>query len=248
MFTSPVVDGPIDREDLAGPARWTVDRRACDPSCLNARLGHSQGTIAGMTTADARLVSRAAAAPADDYAATVAGVAGGSTSALTDLYDATVGKVHALVRSIIRNPDDAEEVTCDVYTYVWQNATQFDPTRGVVMSWLLTIARSRALDALRRQRTRSRLTGAESLAEDTADLSTPGPDHYLSLFQSGSAVHRALAALPADRRRLIGLAFFGDLSHAEISAQTGLPIGTVKSQLRRALHTLRDSLYAGDLE
>lgn len=201
-----------------------------------------------MITDEIPLASRAVASLNDEYASVVAAVAGGSSTALADLYDSTVSKVHALVRSIIRNPQDAEEVTCEVYTYAWQNADQFDPDRGAVMGWLLTIARSRALDALRRQRTRERLTGGVASSEHVSDSATLAPEHYLHLFQTGSAVHSALAALPPERRQLIGLAFFQDLSHAEISAQTGIPIGTVKSHLRRALHTLRDCLYRGELE
>jgi RNA polymerase sigma factor (sigma-70 family) len=186
--------------------------------------------------------------PVDEYAVVVAAVAGGSASALSELYDATVGKVHALIRAMIRDTDDAEEVTCDVYTHAWQTASQFDPARGPVMAWLLTIARSRALDALRRRRSRERLSG-EDPQEELADHSpSAAPDYYLNLFQSGSAVHAALAGLPADRRRLIGLAFFEDLTHSQIARQTGLPVGTVKSHLRRALHTLRESLYVRELE
>ncbi len=185
----------------------------------------------------------------DDYVAVVAAVGAGSAEALAQLYDATVSKVHALVRAMVPNADDAEEVTCDVYTYAWQTAAQYDATRGPVLNWLLTIARSRSLDALRRRRVRGRLIDEDAVTEDVADTkSSTAPDYYLNLFQTGTAVQAALAQLSADRRELIGLAFFEDLSHSEIATRTGLPIGTVKSHLRRALHTLRDSLYARENE
>jgi len=183
----------------------------------------------------------------DEHASLVAAIATGDAGALAELYDASVGKVHALVRSIIRNVEDAEEVTCDVYTQAWQLAAQFDAERGSVMAWLLTIARSRSLDALRRQRRRERLIDDAAPTPDIADPRTSfAPDHYLHLFQVGTVVHSALSALPPDRRALIGMAFFNDLSHVEIAHHTGLPLGTVKSHLRRALHTLRDSLYPRD--
>jgi RNA polymerase sigma-70 factor (ECF subfamily) len=187
-------------------------------------------------------------APArDEYASIVVAIAEGDAGALAELYDASVSKVHALVRSIIRNVEDAEEVTCDVYTQAWQLAAQFDAERGSVMAWLLTIARSRSLDALRRQRRRERLVDDAATAQDIVDPRTSfGPDHYLNLFQLGTVVHSAMSALPPDRRALVGMAFFDDLSHVEIAKYTGLPLGTVKSHLRRALHTLRDSLYARD--
>jgi RNA polymerase sigma-70 factor (ECF subfamily) len=183
----------------------------------------------------------------DEYASIVVAIAGGDAGALAELYDASVGKVHALVRSIIRNVEDAEEVTCDVYTQAWQLAAQFDAERGSVMAWLLTIARSRSLDALRRQRRRERLIDDAAPTQDIVDPRTSlAPDHYLNLFQLGTVVHSAMSALPPDRRALVGMAFFDDLTHVEIANYTGLPLGTVKSHLRRALHTLRDSLYPRD--
>lgn len=183
----------------------------------------------------------------DEYASIVVAIAGGDAGALAELYDATVSKVHALVRSIIRNVEDAEEVTCDVYTQAWQVAAQFDAERGSVMAWLLTIARSRSLDALRRQRRHERLIDHAAPTVDVADPRTSlAPDHYLNLFQLGTVVHSAMSALPPDRRALVGMAFFEDLTHVEIANYTGLPLGTVKSHLRRALHTLRDSLYPRD--
>ncbi len=188
----------------------------------------------------------ASALVGDEYASIVVAIAEGDAGALAELYDATVSKVHALVRSIIRNVDDAEEVTCDVYTQAWHAAAQFDAQRGSVMAWLLTIARSRSLDALRRRRRRQRLVDAAASQFIVDPGTSLAPDHYLGLFQLGTLVHSAMSALPPDRRALVGMAFFDDLSHAEIANHTGLPLGTVKSHLRRALHTLRDSLYPRD--
>jgi RNA polymerase sigma-70 factor (ECF subfamily) len=183
----------------------------------------------------------------DNHASLVVAIAEGDEGALTELYDATVSKVHALVRSIVRNVDEAEEVTCEVYTKAWQGAARFDAERGSVMAWLLTIARSRSLDALGRRRRRERLVDDAAPTGDIADPhASSAADYYLSLFQIGTVVHAAMAALSRDRRALVGMAFFDNLSHAEIAKHTGLPLSTVKSNLRRAFHTLRDCLYAQD--
>ncbi|MGO9930816.1 MAG: RNA polymerase sigma factor [Steroidobacteraceae bacterium] len=186
---------------------------------------------------------------AEAFACAVAAIAAGDTAALTELYDSTVAKVHALVRAIIRNPADAEEVTCDVYAEAWRTASHFDPSRGPVIAWLLNIARYRAIDCLRRQRGRARLFDEQCPQEDFPDAAAyVSPERMLNLFQSRSVVRAALEQLPPERRRLVALAFFEDLSHAEIAEATGLPLGTVKSHLRRAIHSLRGLLCASEVE
>jgi RNA polymerase sigma-70 factor (ECF subfamily) len=191
----------------------------------------------------------AVAPRAESFACAVAAIAAGDTAALAELYDSTVAKVHALVKAIIRNPADAEEVTCEVYTQAWQTAVHFDPSRGTVLTWLMSIARSRAIDCLRRQRGRARLFDEQSPREDVPEAAEHlSPEKLLHLFQSRSVVRTALEQLPPERRRLVGLAFFDDLSHSEIAELTGLPLGTIKSHLRRAIHSLRALLYASEVE
>jgi RNA polymerase sigma-70 factor, ECF subfamily len=187
----------------------------------------------------------------DAFASQMAAMVKGDTSALSALYDGTVAKVHGLVRAIVHNAADAEEVTCDVYTQVWQTAANFDPSRGCVLSWLLSIARSRALDCLRRHRGKLRVfsePGPSGQAESLDPIEHDSPETMLGAFQSRSVVRSALEQLSPERRRLICLAFFDDLSHSEIAEVTGLPMGTIKSHLRRAMHSLRSLLYASELE
>jgi RNA polymerase sigma-70 factor (ECF subfamily) len=173
----------------------------------------------------------------------VASMALGDTAALTEFYDATVGKVVATARAILRQNEDAEEVTCDVYTQAWQTAARYDRSRGNVLAWLLTITRSRALDLLRQRRSRDRgLTPEEAGIDVVEDRPGGNPEDIMGLFQNGTAVHLALGRLTPLRRELVGLAFFSDLSHAQIASVTGLAIGTVKSHLRRALLEMRESL------
>lgn len=162
--------------------------------------------------------------------------------ALAELYDALAGRVYGLALRITRQVQTAEEVTEDAFWQVWRQAPRFDPTRGSVLSWILTIARSRALDALRRR------DQAEALDERClADLEAgSNPQDLLQAVQQHHRLHAALARLDALPRQLLALAFFRGLSHEEIACQMKLPLGTVKSHIRRALLRLRELLGSND--
>jgi len=167
-------------------------------------------------------------------------MAAGNSGALGEIYDLTVGKVHALVRAIVRDSHDAEEITCDVYTKAWQAAASYDRARSSFMTWLLMLARSRSLDLLRQRKVRERVfTTDESAAENAASGDVDAAD-LLQRMQTGSAMRVALEGLTPVRRQILSLAFFQDLSHPEIAAALGLPLGTVKSHMRRALMALRE--------
>ena len=164
----------------------------------------------------------------------------GDERALEVLYEATVGKVYGLATAILRQAEDAEDVVCATYAQAWDNASSYDSRRASVLGWLLMMCRSRALDLLRKRRTSTEhaSSAAFEYAREYAEL----PEDVLSLLQRNTRVHSALASLPVDRRHLISLAFLRDLSHHEIAATTGMPLGTVKSHLRRALIQLREQL------
>jgi RNA polymerase sigma-70 factor (ECF subfamily) len=176
----------------------------------------------------------------DELALLVEDMRRGDESALESLYDATVGKLYALASAILRHADDAEEVVCATYAQAWEGAANYDVRRGNVLGWLLMICRSRALDLLRKRR--ARLETQDPGAIDRAAAELDQPDDLLSLMQQSSRVRAALAALPVERRQLVSLAFLRDLSHGEIATRTGIPLGTVKSHLRRALLQLREHL------
>jgi RNA polymerase sigma-70 factor (ECF subfamily) len=164
--------------------------------------------------------------------------------ALAALYDATFPRVFGIVRRIVGRAALAEEVVEDTYFQVWRQAARFDPARGRALTWLLSIARSRAIDALRHE-ARFRHESLDEQAErDTADLAPPC-DELLDLARHQAELHQALVRLGAQPRQLVSLAFFRGLSHEEIAQQTCLPLGTVKSQIRRALQTLRQILGEG---
>lgn len=161
--------------------------------------------------------------------------------ALAALYDATVTRVFGIVQRIVRRTALAEEVVEDAYFQVWRQAVRFDPARGQVLTWLLAIARSRAIDALRRE---ARFQHEDVDDESEGALACPArpTDELLDLARHHADLHQALLLLGAQPRQLVAMAFFRGLSHEEIAQQTRLPLGTVKSQIRRALSTLRQML------
>ena len=166
--------------------------------------------------------------------ALVRAMAEGDQAALAQFYDATAARVYGLSLHIARNAQDAEEICIDVFLKTWRDAGRFDSRRGTVMTWLLMICRARAIDQLR---TRKETVDVDALAE-TPDVDSD-PQDLLEALDRRRAVHGALSRLPARARQLLVLAFFRGLSHAEIAVHTGVPLGTVKTTLRRALKTLR---------
>ncbi|RTL20003.1 MAG: sigma-70 family RNA polymerase sigma factor [Burkholderiales bacterium] len=205
-----------------------------------------QGEPAEPEVAEAE-TGRQGSEPLDDarLEAWIAAIVDHDERALMALYEATLSRVYGLVLRLVRRPQLAEEVAEEVYFQVWRQAPRFDAARGRPLTWLLGMARSRAIDAIRREARYQH----ESLDEDahnvTASLSAPtaeSGDELLAVAQGHAALHRALLLLKPQPRQLVALAFFNGLSHEEIASQTHLPLGTVKSQIRRALITLREAL------
>jgi RNA polymerase sigma factor (sigma-70 family) len=162
-------------------------------------------------------------------------------SAFAALFKAMSGRVHSLALRIIGSTPLAEEVTEDVFFQVWRQAPRFDPARGTAKTWMLTITRSRALDARRSIPPFDELTKSET--DDNIAEQNPNdlPD-LLSAIEQNHYLHDALESLEPLPRQLIALSFFKGLSHEEISIHADLPLGTVKSHLRRAIICLRVAL------
>jgi RNA polymerase sigma factor (sigma-70 family) len=160
--------------------------------------------------------------------------------ALRELHDQTAGAMMGLARTILRDKSDAEEIVCDTYVQVWQTAGSFDAGRASPMGWLAMICRSRALDRIREHKLRAKL--AADVSAEPVDVVDEGPERLISMLQTDSSVHAALAKLSADKRRLVELAFLEGLSHATLSERLQVPLGSVKSALRRSLRTLHESL------
>jgi RNA polymerase sigma-70 factor (ECF subfamily) len=164
--------------------------------------------------------------------------AAGDALAFEAFYDASVVHARTLARRILRERD-LDDVLSDAFFQAWREAARFDAGRGSAMSWLLTIVRTRALDSLRQ-----RGVDPGSDGDDVADAASedPGPPDLLAQSQAGSLVHRALAELSKQERWMLSLAYYRELTHAQIAEATALPLGTVKSSLLRAQHKLRELL------
>jgi len=173
----------------------------------------------------------------DDLVELVARIEGHDDSALSALYDATVARVYALARRITNDEADSEEVVCDVYTQVWDTAATYSQTRGAVMAWLMMLCRSRALDLVRRRTTRQK--GDRRYAQETF-VDSLGHWDPVEDVKMNTRLHAALSQLPPERRQIIGLAYFRGFSHEEIAKLASMPLGTVKSHMRRGLYTLRE--------
>lgn len=162
--------------------------------------------------------------------------------ALERLYDATSARVYGLALRITQHSALAEEVVEDTYWQVWRQAPRFDVQRGRPLTWLLAMARTRAIDALRRDQ---RYAHDELPQEDEAGAAVsaaPPPQDLIDATRADERLHRAVSGLDARSRQLIALAFFRGLTHDEIAQQQGLPLGTVKSIIRRAMQQLRQRM------
>ncbi|MCQ8181915.1 sigma-70 family RNA polymerase sigma factor [Methylomonas sp. SURF-1] len=173
----------------------------------------------------------------------VAAIVDQDQSALERLYDCLVDQVYGLALRITGRVQCAEEVAQDTFWQVWRQAPRFDPTRGSVKAWVMTMARSRALDALRQRDTQQTELAEEALAAVAAPAGQM-PTDLLGAVQQGHILHAALAQLEPVPRQLLALAFFRGLSHDEIAENCGLPLGTVKSHIRRGLQSMQHLLTA----
>ncbi len=185
------------------------------------------------------------ATESEELANLLAQIAAGSHTALATLYEMSVDRVHGVVARIVRNDADADDVMCEVYRHVWERPQQYSAARGPVMAWLLIIARSRAIDWVRKRRTMLNFDSTPFNEIDPSALAevTDAPD-LLNALQTNSQLHDALKELSADQRKMIELAFFKDLSHFEIAELTGIALGTVKSHIRRGQEKLKQALIA----
>lgn len=173
--------------------------------------------------------------------ALVSAVARREQLALERLYDRYQSMVYHLALKILHNRESAEEVVYDVFWQVWQQADRYDARRGGVVTWLATMARSRAIDALRARRGNPASENEQSDPPEAIDPAD-GPEEMTSLGQRMIRVREALQDLPADQRTALELAFFTGLTHVEIAEQLAAPLGTIKTRIRSAMLRLRERL------
>ncbi|MGH9446304.1 MAG: sigma-70 family RNA polymerase sigma factor [Terriglobia bacterium] len=164
-------------------------------------------------------------------------ITNGDESALASLYERYCGIVYSTAYRVLNDAGAAEEVLQDIFHQLWRNAKQYDSTRGGLAGWLLVSARNRAIDRLRRLRPMDPLPLNDAVAMAGWDLESKAAQAELI-----SKVRSALDALSAPQREALQLAYFEGMTHSEIARRTGEPLGTVKTRLRAAVHTLRQIL------
>ena len=197
---------------------------------------------------DGQFTVRASAFPARHlrerdrlYAALLARMANNDETALGQLYDLTVTRLHGFALRIVRDPGLADEVTEDALFQAWREAHRFDLKRGKVITWLLTICRSRALDALRRVDVAVCVEDPDIFRANEASALT-APEYIIEQSETNTALHAAMMQLPPNERQVVSLAFFRGLTHQEIADHWQMPLGSVKTLMHRAFAQLRVTL------
>lgn len=157
--------------------------------------------------------------------------------AMTDLFDRYGSMVYSVALRVLKDPGNAEDVMQDVFFQLWQNPRAFVPSRGSLGAWLLVVARNRAIDAVRRRRP----------SDPVDEVVLPAKSNLASEAECNWMMERVrvvIDALPSDQQKSLQLAFFEGLTHSEIAAQTGDPLGTVKTRIRSALLSVRKAIQA----
>lgn len=170
-------------------------------------------------------------------------IAQADQTALATLYDTTNRLVYGLILRVLNDAGTAEEVLLDVYTQVWRQAASYDTQRGSPLAWLTTIARSRAIDRLRSGwQTQQRQESLDAVSD--RETAAANPEEATVMSERQQLVRQALAQLSPEQREVIELAYYSGLSHSEIAAKLGQPLGTVKTRTRLGMMKLRDALGA----
>jgi RNA polymerase sigma-70 factor, ECF subfamily len=158
--------------------------------------------------------------------------------AFEQLYSEARAVVFGVALRIVGDYAEAEEVTIDVFLKTWEQAARFSPERGSVLTWLMVMTRSKALDRVRYRSSRL----ADWLALDDIQVAAPpgtGPDSMTEFELTAARISRVLANLPRTHREAVEMALYEGMSHSEIAERLGQPIGTVKSRIRSAITKIR---------
>jgi RNA polymerase sigma-70 factor (ECF subfamily) len=164
----------------------------------------------------------------------------GDEGALEVLYERYGRRCFALARRILDDAQLAEDVVQQVFLALWQG-TGYDPARGAVGTWLLSVTHHKAVDSVRRESTRRRRLAGEQVALETAAVG-PGPDEQAWTALRAERTRDGLRGLPPEQREVLLLAYYGGYTQREIAEMSGLPLGTVKSRTLTAMRKLREVL------
>lgn len=164
----------------------------------------------------------------------------GEPKALETLYDRYSRLVYGLALKMLKQPQAAEDLTQDVFLTLWRSQ-KYNPDRGSLSCFLVTLTRSRAIDRLRTQSVKLRFLDRWT-RQLSSEAPTPTPFEQASLAERSQKVREALAQLPETQRQVLEMAYYQGLSQSEIAEQTAIPLGTVKTRSRQGLLRLRQAL------
>ncbi len=173
-------------------------------------------------------------------------VAAGDDSAFAALYDRFSGRLYALALRILEDEQDARDALQEGFLYLWEKASSYDQSKSKAYTWSVMIFRHKAIDRLRSRRRRLKLS--DDAAHDLVELNHvthEQADEAAARTDDAEAVRRAMKSLPDEQRKSIEWAFFRGLTHHQLAEFLGLPLGTVKTNIRRGLLRLRDALKGG---
>jgi RNA polymerase sigma-70 factor (ECF subfamily) len=174
-------------------------------------------------------------------AALIERVAAGHEGAFTEIYDATSSRVYGAALQMLRSPRLAAEVTEEVYVEIWRQASRYDPSKGSVLAWMMSMAHCRSMD-------RIRAISKEPASEQYAVIGTREFDRAADEVETRLDAEQARAALRSltdIQRQAVTLAYFKGYSQTEVARLLGLPLGTVKTRIRDGLVGLRNALGVG---
>lgn len=157
--------------------------------------------------------------------------------AMADLFDRYGSMVYSVALRVLKDPGHAEDVMQDIFFQLWENPRAFVSSRGSLGAWLLVVARNRAIDTLRRRKP----------SDPVDEVVLPSKTNLASEAECNTIMEKVrvvMNGLPADQQKSLQLAYFEGLSHSEIAARTGEPLGTVKTRIRTALMSVRKAIQA----
>jgi len=168
----------------------------------------------------------------------------GDQRAFSQLYDRLNGPLYSLAIRMLGDASEAQDALQEVFLQIWRRAAFYDPEQSSVFSWAVLMTRSRVIDRLRRRDRRLRVIVA-SADDDQTDIASAASQEESAADTAGRneeamRARSSLNQLPAEQRQAIELAFFNDLTHQEIAAQLGQPLGTIKARIRRGLLKLKE--------
>jgi RNA polymerase sigma-70 factor (ECF subfamily) len=218
-------------------ARWPTV--SATPSTDNDQCDCTAGTLGDLLYADkSKPFLRE-----EEWLGLVRSIAARDQVALHALYERMHRVVFTLIMRITNNRETAEELTLDVFHDVWRRAPQYDAAGGSVVGWIVNQARSRAIDRVRFEQRKKRVN--PDADQPPQAISASDSAELFELMEQGQLLRNALTVLTPDERHVIEIAFFSELTHAEVAARLDQPLGTVKTRIRSGLGKLRQVLAAG---